>query len=413
MSARLDRPSGSSPVAYALFAHCFTCSKDWQAVRWISQALTEHGLAVLRFDFTGLGESEGDFANTNFSSNVGDLIEAARFLEREHAAPRLLVGHSLGGAAVVQAAARLDGPSAVATIGAPADPSHVTRLLRSSVGEIQAEGHAAVELAGRTFTIRKQFLDDLEKTRMQKAVRAMEAAFLVFHAPLDDTVGIENARQLFQFARHPKSFISLGQADHLLTDKGDAQHVGAVLAAWAQRYVTDEKGQVAPDDGTESSPEEVVARTRKGFRTGVRAGEHHLVVDEPVSLGGTNEGPTPYDYLAIALGSCTTMTLRMYADRKGWPLEEAVAHVYHEKIHAKDCASCETKEGKIDRLAREIEVTGPLDEAQRDRLIQIANRCPVHRTLTSEINVQTRLREGAGRERKGRGRAVESTPDDE
>ena len=360
-------------------------------MQWISQALTERGLGVLRFDFTGLGESEGDFADTNFSSNVEDLIEAARFLDREHAAPRLLVGHSLGGAAVVQAAARLNEPTAVATIGAPADPSHVTRLLRSSVGEMQSEGRAKVELAGRTFTIRKQFLDDLEKANMQKAVRSMEAAFLVFHAPLDDTVGIENAQQLFQFARHPKSFISLDQADHLLTDEADARHVGAVLAAWAQKYITDE-GQSAASDGEAGSlSEEVIARTGEGLRTGVQARGHHLAADEPVSLGGTDEGPTPYDYLAIALGACTTMTLRMYADRKGWPLEEAVAHVYHKKIHAEDCASCETKEGKIDRLAREIELVGSLDKAQRDRLIEIANRCPVHRTMTSEINVQTRL----------------------
>ena len=390
LAARLDLPADRKTFACALFAHCFTCSKNLRAVGAISKALNRQGIAVLRFDFTGLGESEGEFANTNFSSNVEDLVAAADFMAEQTEAPSILVGHSLGGAAVLQAAHRIPSVKAVATIGAPADPEHVTHLLADSREEIEARGQATVTLAGRSFTIKKQFLDDLEATRMEDWIRNLDRALMIFHAPLDQTVGIENAARIFQAAKHPKSFVSLDDADHLLTDEADSDFVGTVLGAWARKYIgmpREMREEVHPEDN------EVVTRTGSGLRTEIMASGHGLVADEPESLGGTNTGPTPYDLLSAALGACTSMTMRMYADHKGWPLEEATVYLNHSKIHAEDCAHCETKEGKVDRITRELEVKGDLDEAQRERLTEIANRCPVHRTLHGEIDVVTRLRE--------------------
>jgi putative redox protein len=394
LAARLDRPAGGRVEAVALFAHCFTCSKDLRAVGNISRALTQQGYAVLRFDFTGLGESEGDFANTNFSSNVGDLVAAAQYLEETFAAPRVLVGHSLGGAAVLQAALRIPSAEAVATIGAPYDPEHVTHLLEDSLDEIEATGEATVRLAGRSFQIRKQFLDDLEATRMEEAIRTLDRALMIFHAPLDQTVGIDNAARIFKAAKHPKSFVSLDDADHLLSDEADSRYVGTVLGAWARKYVTDAHETSGEDDASAAPAAEegeVATRTADGLYTEIQAGRHPLVADEPESVGGTDRGPTPYDLLSAALGACTSMTLRMYADRKEWPLEAATVRLQHEKIHADDCAHCDTEDGKIDRITREIELEGALTDAQRERLLEIANRCPVHRTLHSEIDVQTRL----------------------
>ena len=395
LAARLDQPDGHDPEAFVLFAHCFTCSKNLRAVGNISRALTDRGLAVLRFDFTGLGESEGDFADTNFSSNIADLVAAADYLATNYASPRILVGHSLGGAAVLQAAHRIDSVQAVATIGAPCDPKHVGHLLEDSRAEIEATGKARVTLAGRSFTIKKQFLDDLEETRMQEVIRSLNRALLIFHSPLDNTVGIDNAARIFQDAKHPKSFISLDQADHLLTDEADSRYVGTVLTAWARKYI-DVSAYATAADAADAPPNDVdgvVARTGEGFRTEVAAGTHRFVADEPESIGGTDTGPTPYDLLSAALGACTSMTLRMYADRKGWPLDEASVHLKHDKIHASDCEHCETESGKIDRIERQIEVKGDLSEDQRQRLLEIANKCPVHRTLHSEIAVPTGLRD--------------------
>jgi uncharacterized OsmC-like protein/alpha/beta superfamily hydrolase len=391
LSAQLDLPVDGHPIAYALFAHCFTCTKNLKTVAHISRALTRERIAVLRFDFTGLGESEGDFADTNFSSNVADLLAAATFLETEHNAPRILIGHSLGGAAVLQAASKIPSCRAVATIGAPANPLHVKRLLSDQAEEITRKGEAMVTLEGRDFKIKKQFLDDLEHTRMEAAISNLRKALLIFHSPLDNIVGIENAARIFQTARHPKSFISLDRADHLLMDSADARYVGTVTAAWALKYMG------MPEDNSParkaSEDQQVTARIgSSGFRTEIMANGLSLVADEPVKVGGTNTGPTPYDYLNAALGACTAMTLRMYADRKKWPLEEVVVHLSHDKVHVKDCHECESKDGWIDRIQREVILAGDLDAAQQKRLLEIADRCPVHRTLNAEVMIETRLK---------------------
>ncbi len=391
LGARLDLPDRGQPAAYALFAHCFTCSKNLKAVANINRALTDEGIAVLRFDFTGLGESEGDFADTNFSSNVADLVAAADFLKAEFEAPKILIGHSLGGAAVLQAAVQVSSCRAVATIAAPADPTHVVHLLSEKRDTIESEGEAEVTLAGRPFKIKKQFLDDLEDSRMQESIRNLKRALLIFHSPFDNTVGIENATRIFKTALHPKSFVSLDRADHLLSEETDSRYVGSVVSAWARKYIdapVQDAPQPPPSDGR------VVVRTGKtGYRTEIQAGGHTLLADEPVDLGGADTGPSPYDYLVAALGACTSITLRMYADRKKWPLEGIVVRLKHDKIHATDCENCETKIGKIDRIERELEFIGPLDGDQRNRLMEIADKCPVHRTLHSEIVVETRLKE--------------------
>jgi len=391
LAGRLDMPVDDRPVACALFAHCFTCGKNLKSIAHISRALTRHGIAVLRFDFTGLGESEGDFADTNFSSNVQDLVAAARYMEETMAPPAILIGHSLGGAAVLQAARQISSARAVATIAAPSEPTHVAELLDDKRDELEAHGEARVTLAGRPFRIRKQFLDDLEAQSMREVIRGLRRPLAIFHSPLDRTVGIDNAAAIFEAARHPKRFVSLDQADHLLSREADAQYVGTVIAAWAEKYLETperEQREQSSDDGAVTASTE-----RGGLRTELQAAGHGLIADEPASAGGTGAGPSPYDYLAAALGACTTMTLRMYADQKGWPLEAATARVRHAKIHARDCESCETQQGRVDRLDREIELEGELTAEQRERLLEIADKCPVHRTLHSEIVVETHLSE--------------------
>jgi putative redox protein len=377
LAARLDMPVDGAPLAYALFAHCFTCSKNLNAVVNISRALTRARIAVLRFDFTGLGESEGDFADTNFSSNVADLVAAAAFLEKEYEPPSILIGHSLGGAAVLRAAVGLPDVRAVATIGAPADPGHVLKLLAGSRDEIEGRGEAAVKIAGRRFTIRQQFLDDLEATGMEEVIAGLGRALLIFHSPVDSIVGIENAENIYKAARHPKSFVSLDRADHLLGDADDSRYVGSVLAAWAAKYLPpqEDRGAEVDRDGR------VVVRTgRSRYRTEILADGHALVADEPVSVGGTDTGPNPYRLLAAALGGCISITLRMYADRKEWPLEEIRVEVEHKKVKA-EATPERSGTGMVSELRSRVELEGPLDEAQRDRLMEIAHRCPVGRTL--------------------------------
>jgi putative redox protein len=390
LSAQLDLPLGGKPAAYALFAHCFTCSKNIKAIAHISRALTREGLAVLRFDFTGLGESEGDFADTNFSSNIDDLIVAADFLESNYEAPKILIGHSFGGAAVLQAAARISASAAVVTIAAPADPQHVKHALGSATETIQSRGEAHVDLAGRTFTLKKQFLDDLEFVNMKATLQNLKKALLVLHSPMDETVGIENAAQIFQAARHPKSFISLDKADHLLSNPEDSLYAGSLIAAWALKYIGASQKET-PKRNTTDHPV-VTSIGPSGYTTDIMAQGHSLVADEPVSMGGNGLGPSPYEYLMSGLGACTAITLRMYSDRKQWPLDGVTIKLNHQKIHAADCEICETKAGKLDQIEREIELSGPLDDQQKQRLMQIADRCPVHRTLHSEIVVKSKLK---------------------
>ena len=387
--ARFDMPVDGDIQACALFAHCFTCSKNLRAVGHISNALTDRGIGVLRFDFTGLGESGGEFENTNFSSNVEDLIAAAEFLKKNYQAPDILIGHSLGGAAVLQATAQLKDVSAVATIGAPYDPAHVKHLLEDSIEEIERTGIASVSLAGRSFTIKKQFLDDLDRVRVEQTIRSLKRALIVFHSPVDQTVGIENAAQIFEAAKHPKSFVSLDQADHLLTNEKDSQYVGLVLAAWAQKYISKKDPSSRGQEHEDHRVTVYIGKDR--FQTHINASGHAIVADEPASVGGTNLGPTPYDLLNASLGACTAMTLRMYADHKKWPLDGVKVVLNHEKVHAKDCEDCETKDKKIDQINRDIELEGALDDKQRQRLLEIADRCPVHRTLHNEIQVVTTL----------------------
>ncbi|MDZ3838432.1 MAG: alpha/beta fold hydrolase [Rhodospirillales bacterium] len=392
LDARLDLPEGT-PRAYALFAHCFTCGKDVFAAPRISAGLTRHGIAVLRFDFTGLGMSDGEFANTTFSSNIADLIAAANWLRQEHAAPGILIGHSLGGAAVLAAADAIPEAAAVCTIAAPAEPAHVRRHLRVSAEEIEREGRGEVRLAGRPFTITRQFLDDIDGHRLEDRIKGLGKALLVFHGPRDEVVGIENATKIFAAAKHPKSFISLDDADHLLTKREDAIYVADVIAAWAGRYIAPLEAE-ALAELTAPAGAVVVAEAGTGeYAQAISVGGRHaLRADEPLDFGGNDSGPSPYDFLLAGLGACTTMTMRMYASRKGLALTRASVTLRHDKIHARDCESCETKDGKIDRIAREITLEGELDEQARAKLIEIADKCPVHRTLHSEILIETTLK---------------------
>jgi putative redox protein len=389
LAAALDIPAGE-PVAYALFAHCFTCGKDVLAARRIALALATKGIAVLRFDFTGLGSSEGDFANSTFSSNVADLVRAANHLRDTRKAPAILIGHSLGGAAILAAARQIPDAKAVVTIAAPSDPVHVTGLFAEHIDDIRKLGKVEVSLAGRPFHIRREFLEDIAEHGLMEHVAKLHKALLVMHAPTDDTVGIDNATRIFVAAKHPKSFVSLAHADHLLTDRRDASYVADVIAAWAERYLDPAVPKNAADPG-EAPRHVVVQETRASkFQQTVSVGPHHLLADEPVAAGGEDTGPGPYDYLLAGLGACTSMTMRLYADRKALPLERTTVTLKHSKIHAEDCAECETKSGMLDQIDRVIRMEGNLDAEQRKKLMEIADKCPVHRTLTSEIRIVTK-----------------------
>ena len=399
LAARLELPEGAEPRAYAIFAHCFTCGKDAVAASRIARALTDHGIAVLRFDFTGLGQSGGDFGNTGFSSNVDDLVAAADYLRAEHAGPSLLVGHSLGGAAVLAARHRIPEVRAVAVIGAPADPSHIAHLLGDVRDTIEREGEATVSLGGREFCVRRSLLADIANQPQAERIRGLKAALLVMHAPQDETVGIDNARQIFDTARHPKSFVALDGADHLLSRRPDAEYAASVLAAWAGRYLPEPEAAPVPAPTVPLAADvpagDTVTVAETGTGTGglqqlITVGRHRMLADEPVPIGD-DTGPNPYSLLLAALGACTSMTLRMYATRKNLPLEKVTVSVRHDRIHAEDCAECETTAGFVDRIDRTIQLDGPLTDAQRTRLMEIADKCPVHRTLTSETVIRTEL----------------------
>lgn len=397
LSARLDLPAG--PVrAFALFAHCFTCSKDVLAARRIAAGLAAAGIGVLRFDFTGLGSSDGDFANTDFSSNVEDLVRAAGFLRAHYAAPAILIGHSLGGAAVLVAAAQIPEARAVVTIGAPADVGHVLASLGTSLDAVRADGEAEVTIAGRPFKVRRSFVEDAEAQRLEDHIRSLGRALLVMHAPLDDTVSIDHASRIFLAARHPKSFVALDDADHLLTGQEAAAYTAQVIAAWASRYIPPQAAD-APD-----ASHVLVRETGQGkFQNVVVSGRHRLIADEPVEVGGLDSGPGPYDFLSIALGACTAMTLRLYADHKKLTLGRISVEVRHGKVAAQHCEDCghaaEGREGKIDRFERIIGVEGEVDAALAGKLAEIAGKCPVHRTLEAGAAVVTRVSASGSGER--------------
>ncbi len=387
LAARFDTPNGPI-LATAIFAHCFTCSKDILAAKRISQRLASAGIAVLRFDFTGLGHSEGEFANTHFSSNVEDLRLAAEFLAKQGNPASLLVGHSFGGAVVLKVASEIQTVKAVVTIGAPADPEHIAASFGFHLHEINEKGEAEVSLAGRGFIIKRAFLDDIASAELLPAVAKMKKALLVLHSPIDETVSIDNAAEIFIAAKHPKSFVTLDNADHLLTNVDDAEYAASLIATWASRYL-DLPKPAAPI----GAPEGIVRVDEadpKGFKQDISVGpRHHLLADEPLAYGGTDLGLTPYQLMSAGLGACTSMTIRMYARRKKWPLDHVSVDITHDKIHAADCDHCDGGDHKIDQFRRIITLEGDLDEDQRARLMAIADRCPVHRTLESEIEIVT------------------------
>lgn len=384
IAARLELPLTRAPHNFALFAHCFTCNKNLNAVRTISNQLSSLGFGVLRFDFTGLGQSDGEFENTNFSSNIEDLLDAAEYLETEYKSPSLLIGHSLGGAAVLKAAKSIQSVSAVVTIGAPSEPDHVRHLIEDAEDVILREGKAKVNIGGRPFYIKKQFLDDLENHPLLDEISELRKSTLFFHSPQDEIVEISNAAELYKAAWHPKSFVSLDEADHLLSDNKDAKYVAEVIGSWSSRYL-----EIPDHAPLETDKEVVVEIGQRKYKTEVQAGDHYWISDEPTDLGGKNLGPTPFELLNAALGTCTAMTLRMYADRKGWDLQGVRVHIEHDKKHK----GAEENGEKVDVFVREVEIHGNLDEKQRERLIEIANKCPVHRTLTGDIDIQTEEKE--------------------
>lgn len=387
ISAIVDLPSDQKAHNFAVFAHCFTCSKNLSAVKNISRALTSNGFGVLRFDFTGLGQSEGDFSDTNFSGNVEDLIEVSIQFGEEYQMPTLMIGHSLGGAATIVAASKLESVKAVATIGAPADPHHVTQLLKGEIEEIKEKGEAIVTLAGRDFKIKKQFLDDLEDKQINKIVDSWRKALLIMHSPIDETVGIENARTIYEAAKHPKSYITLDKADHLLNNKEDSIYAGNTIANWALRYID------LPKQKEPKTNMQVVASIGEDkYTTQISAGKHSIIADEPEHHGGNDYGPNPYDLLVSSLAACKAMTVKMYAKRKGWELENAEIHITHSKDHAVDCNSCEnSKTAMIDKFEVRVELKGNLSEDQKERLLEITKKCPVHKTLMNEILIETEL----------------------
>jgi putative redox protein len=389
----LERPE-SGGRAVVLFAHCFTCSKDLRSVRRLSAALVAKGSSVLSFDFTGLGESEGDFSDTDFSSNLDDLVAAADYLRAEHQAPQILVGHSLGGAAVLAAAHRIPEAVAVATIGAPSDPSHLEDGVLRDVDK-DAEV-SQVCLAGRSFKIRRELLEDLRSQNLLERVKNLGKALLILHSPVDELVGVHHAAEIYQAAKHPKSFVSLDGADHLLlADPRDADFAAGILSCWAERYLpmdraSEDRPSAVPGKAEDDVPEGVVEVTggENGFTQVVRTPRHRLTADEPQAVGGADLGPNPYELLLAGLGSCISMTLRMYANHKKIPLERVRVRLRHDKIHARDCEECETRDGKIDHIEKQIELYGDaMTIEQIERLHEIAQRCPVHRTLTSETRV--------------------------
>ncbi len=390
LSGILHAPPGFVPTGYAVFAHCFTCSKDLRAARVVAEALTDDGIGVLRFDFTGIGHSEGSFEDKTFAHNVDDLVAAARWVEATENRPvQVLVGHSWGGPAVIEAAGELPNVRAVATIGAPSDPAHVLNLLEDDLETIERQGAATVRIGGRSFRVGRSLIEDLRSRRFDEAVRTLRRALLIMHSPTDNVVGIHHAARLYQLAKHPKSFISLHGADHLLSRPEDSRYAARVVAAWASRYL---EPIPHPAEDDPDAAWQVSAEIGRTYRTRLTARGFPLVGDEPVEEGGGGEGPNPYDLLLSALGECKAMTMRMYADHKGWPLKAATVRLRHNKVFGRDCAKAEAGEDvRVDCIRVEIDLDGPLTEAQRKRIVEISDRCPVHRTLTGPVGIDTHL----------------------
>lgn len=387
LSGILDLPVDKKVHTYAIFAHCFTCNKNLKAIKNISSGLTSNGFGVLRFDFTGLGQSKGEFEDTNFSHNVDDLMAAHNFLNKNHKTPKLIIGHSLGGTAALFAAHQADSIRAVVTIGSPFQPEHVSKLIESKEEQIKKEGKAEVNLGGRNFTIKKDFYEDIRKNKIDDFIGDLKKPFLIFHSPQDKIVGVKNAEMLYKHAHHPKSFVSLDGADHLLSNSNDSSYIGEVIASWAKRYleIDGKRIDLKSDHGVIAS-----LNSQDDFTTDMALGSHKMLADEPENFGGKNLGPNPYEFLSAALASCTAMTIQMYAKRKKWPLKNVEVHINHKKDHCEDCENLD-KKSKIDILQRQLTLEGDLDEKQRKRLLEIADKCPVHKTLHSDIEVKTSL----------------------
>ncbi|MFT5541517.1 MAG: putative OsmC-like protein/alpha/beta superfamily hydrolase [Glaciecola sp.] len=385
LSGMLETPE-SNIKFYALFAHCFTCGKDVAAASRISRALTSKGIAVLRFDFTGLGNSDGDFANTNFSSNIQDLVAAADFLRKEYDAPKLLIGHSLGGAAVLGVAQQVPESMAVVTIGSPSDAAHVAHNFAAHIGDIEEKGEAEVSLGGRKFTIQKQFLDDINSYNTSHIAK-LEKALLVMHSPADSIVKITEAEKIYQAALHPKSFVSLDNADHLLSNKKDSEYAAEVISAWASRYVPSKAENY---HNNVAQGHVLVEEKDHKFTQHVSTNSHYWLADEPVKVGGKNTGPDPYEHLLAGLGACTSMTLRMYAERKKLPVEHIKVELMHTRSYKDDCDNCEQQNG-IEAVVRKISYVGELDDKQKARFLEIADKCPVHKTLHNNVAVVSKL----------------------
>ena len=389
----LEQPSSGPSRGVALFAHCFSCGKNVLAASRVSRDLRDRGFTVLRFDFTGLGESEGDFADTNFSTNIDDLRAAIDAMRQQNMAPEILIGHSLGGAAVLYLADEIEEVKLVATIGAPSEARHVVHLFdEPALQQIEETGQAEVSLGGRPFTIKKQFIDDVTETSVLKKLRSSRKPLLICHSPIDNVVSIDNAEKIYQAAKHPKSFVSLDGADHLLSEKDDAAFVSAVVASWAARYLgLFENEKSAPTPNADHHGGVTVTERNKVFTQDIVAGPHQLVADEPQSAGGDDLGVTPYDLLLAALGACTSMTLRMYANKKGLDVNNIQVKLQHNRIDAADCETCEDQPGKVDQIRRLIRIDGDITEAQRKRMLEIASMCPVHRTLHNQKQITSEL----------------------
>ncbi|EGV44583.1 OsmC family protein [Bizionia argentinensis JUB59] len=389
LRAYLELPANQKPSYYAIFAHCFTCTSSSSAVKHISRALTKHGFGVVRFDFTGLGMSEGEFAESHFSANVSDLIAVNNYMEENYQAPSLLVGHSLGGAAVIAAASKLDNIKAVTTIGAPATVGHVTKLFSHGFDAVKEKGDVEVNIGGRPFKINQEFIDDFSKTDLPEITKNLRKPLLIMHAPMDNIVGIENAEKLYLNAHHPKSFVSLDDANHLLSNSKDSVYVGNIIGTWVQRYFAPQENTILDIDG-----EQLVAHLNlkeDNFTTSIQTKNHHLVADEPKSVGGDDFGPSPYDYLSAGLAACTVMTLKLYAERKKWALQEVFAYITYSKKHSDDLMPDVEKPKRMDHLQKRLKFVGDLDDSQKERLKEIASKCPVHRTLQSEIIIETEI----------------------